>query len=111
MSRAGYDFDAAWQRVMQAAGAGSQTALAAALGVKQSSVWDVQRRARAIPANWLVVLVEQYGVSPLWIKTGREPRLLTRSLGDIPVAELMGELGRRYDIMLMRCAGIRPPAK
>lgn len=100
-----YDFAAAYKRILQVTGAASQTALAAALGVKQSSVWDAQRRAGSIPASWLVVLVEKYGVSPLWIKTGQGQQRLTRSLGEVPLEELMAELGRRQDVIYKRCAG------
>ena len=105
MSRAGYDFHAAYERVFQAAGARSQLALAAVLGVKQSSVWDVQSRAKAIPASWMVALVELYGVSPRWIKTGHGPQRLSRSLADVPLEELMAEIGRRQDVIYKRCAG------
>ena len=100
VSRGGYDFDAAWQRVLLAAGVGSQLGLAAVLGVAQSSVWDVRRRGRGIPASWLITLLEQFGVSPVWIKTGMEPRVLTRSLENVPMEELMAELGRRQDMIL-----------
>ncbi|MCL2789874.1 MAG: helix-turn-helix domain containing protein [Desulfobulbus sp.] len=99
MSRNEYDFEAAWQRVLLAAGARSQLGLAAVLGVAQSSVWDVRRRAMGIPASWLITLVECSGVSPVWIKTGTGPQFLTRPLADIPLAELMAELGRRHEMM------------
>ena len=105
MSRAGYDFSAAYQRLLQVTEAASQSALATALGVKQSSVWDAVRRAETIPANWLVVLVERYGISPRWIKTGQGPQRLSRSLGDISLEELMAELGLRQDVIYNRCAG------
>jgi hypothetical protein len=105
MSRAGYDFSAAYQRLLQVTGTRSQLALAAALGVRQSSVWEAQRRGRSIPANWLVALVEKYGVSPLWIKTGQGPQVLIRSLEKITQEELMAELGRRQDVIFRKCAG------
>jgi hypothetical protein len=65
-----YDFTAAYARILEVTGETSQSGLARALGVSQSSVWDVIRRGDGIPAGWLVTLVEQYGVNPLWIKTG-----------------------------------------
>ena len=104
MSWAKYDFEAAYQRVLEAAGVGSQLALANVLGVKQSSVWDAVRRKR-IPASWLVTLVELYGISPRWIKTGMGEQFLTRALADMRQEELMAELGRRQDDMYKRCAG------
>jgi plasmid maintenance system antidote protein VapI len=105
MSRAGYDFYPAYQRVLDVTGASSQSALAAALGISQAGVWDVIRRAEGIPASWLVTLVEKYGVSPLWIKFGQEPQRLSRSLGEVSLEELMAEAGRRQDVIYKRCAG------
>ena len=105
MSKAGYDFGAAYQRLLQVTGATSQNALASALGISQGSVWDVIRRAEGIPASWLVALVETSGVSPIWIKTGQGPQRISRSLADVSLEELMAELGRRQDIIFKRCAG------
>jgi hypothetical protein len=103
-----YDFYMAYQRVLEVTKATSQTALATILGVKQSSVWDVQRRAESIPASWLVTLIEQYGISPMWIKTGQGPQRLSCSLDEVPLEELMAELGRRQDIIYKRCVGLTP---
>ena len=105
MNCEGYDFEAAYQRVLQATGAGSQLALARALGIRQSSVWVALRRAKEIPSGWLVALVEKYSVSPAWIKTGQAPQRLSRSLEDVSLEELMAEAGRRQDIIFQRCAG------
>jgi hypothetical protein len=100
MSRAGYAFSLAYQRVLQATGAKSQTALAERLGITQSSVWDATRRAEGIPASWLVALVEKYGTSPTWIKYGEGPERLSRSLEEIPLEDLLSEAGRRLDATL-----------
>jgi len=91
-----YDFAAAYQRILDVTGAASQTALAKALGVKQSTVFDAKRREN-IPSGWLVTLVERYGVSPKWIKTGDGPQRITRSLKAVPTQVIFAELGRRWD--------------
>jgi len=102
MSRTGYDFTIAYHRVLQVTGAKSQTTLAVWLGLTQSSVWDAIRRADGIPASWLVALVEKYGVSPLWIKTGQGPQRLSRSLEEVPLEELLSEVGRRLDAIILQ---------
>ena len=107
-----YEFDAAYKRVLQVTGAASQTALATALGVSQSSVWDVVRRAEGIPAGWLVTLVEKYGVSTIWVKTGQGPQRLSRSLGEkISMEEQLAELGRILDVLYKCCAGPQPEGR
>ena len=93
MTRA-YDFKAALERVMEAAGARSQNGLAASLGLAQSSVWEAMRR-ESIPASWLVTLVERYGVNPAWVKTGQGPQRLSFPLEDIPLEEVIAEVVRR----------------
>lgn len=101
MSRAAYDFDAAYRRMLEATGTDSQTALAAALGIKQPTFWDARKRG-VIPASWLVVLVERYGLSPLWVKAGEGPMHLSRSLQDVPLEDLTGEIGRRISAAFSR---------
>jgi hypothetical protein len=104
VSNPAYDFSAAYERIQLVTGAATQVALAAVLGVKQPSIWDAQKR-ESIPASWLVVLVEKYGISPDWIKTGQGQKRLARPLGEIPLEELMAELGRRQDVIYRLCAG------
>jgi plasmid maintenance system antidote protein VapI len=106
-------FSAAYQRILQVTGAASQNALAAALGVKQSSVWDAVHRGKTIPSSWLVGMVERYGVSPLWIKFGQGSQRLSRSLEDISLEEIMAELGRRQDVIFKNCigSGVTPVAQ
>ena len=48
-----------------------------------------------MPPSWLLVLVERYNVSPLWIKTGEGPQRMTRALENYSLEELNAELGRR----------------
>ena len=75
----GYSFDEAYLRIMDATGATTQVALAEVFGVRQSSVSDAKARGEAIPASWLVALVEKYGVNPLWVKTGEGSKYLIPS--------------------------------
>jgi hypothetical protein len=95
MNRAGYDFCAAYDRVLRVTGAGSQLALSRALEVSQSSVWDAQRRADGIPAGWMVTLVEKFGVNPSWVKTGQGAQRLSLPLEDVPLEALIAEVVRR----------------
>lgn len=90
-----YDFADAYARILEVTGETSQSGLARALGVSQSSVWDVIRRAEGIPASWLVTLVERFGVNPVWIKTGEGPRDIFRPVSGFSLEELHTEIGRR----------------
>jgi hypothetical protein len=92
-----YDFSAALERVMQAAGVTTQTGLAVFLGVSQSSVWDAMKRGEGIPAGWLVTMTERYGISPCWIKTGEEPQFFETALQKMSAERLLSEVGRRFD--------------
>jgi hypothetical protein len=92
-----YDFAAAYARILEVTGEKSQSGLARAMGVSQSSVWDVIRRAEGIPAGWLVTLAERHGVNSLWIKTGEGPMYIFRPLSDYSLEELHAEIGRRLD--------------
>ena len=96
MSQASYDFLAAYQRVLEVIGTRSQLSLANALGVSQASVWEARQRAKTIPAGWLVVLVDKYGINPEWIRTGEGPQYL-RILENVPLEELCHEIMRRHD--------------
>jgi hypothetical protein len=90
-----YDFSEAYARIQRLTGESSQSGLARALGVSQSSVWDAQRRAEGIPATWLLALVERYGANPTWIKHGAGPEKLRQDVTDIPLEALFAEIGRR----------------
>lgn len=63
------DFESQYKRVFEAAGCKTQSALAAVLSIKQSSVSDAKRR-KAIPSDWLMTLFEKKRINPDWIRTG-----------------------------------------
>jgi hypothetical protein len=99
---ADYAFHAALERIMASGGVRTQTGLASFLGVSQSSVWDAKTRAEGIPAGWLVTLVERYGISPRWVKTGEGPQYLAVALEHVPTLELLAEVGRRMDGLMQK---------
>ena len=57
------DFEAQYNRVFEAAGCRTQSALAAILNIKQSSVSDAKRR-KTIPSDWLMTLFEKSESTP-----------------------------------------------
>jgi len=64
-----HDFDAALDRIRFATGCRTQVELAALFGLRQSSISDAKRRG-SLPDSWLVILLERYALSPVWIKSG-----------------------------------------
>ena len=62
--------NSAYIRIKESTGLRTQTEIANALGISQSSVSDALRRGET-PATWLVTLLEKYSLNPFWIKTGR----------------------------------------
>lgn len=62
-------FGAAMARILAVTGLKTQVELANLLGIRQSSISDAKRR-QSIPDGWLVKMVELFGCSPIWIKTG-----------------------------------------
>lgn len=69
-------WDAAWARICEALGVRTQVEVAAALGIRQSSVSDAKRRG-AIPADWQIKLLESHGLHPVWVRTGAGPKLVS----------------------------------
>lgn len=65
-------WDAAYRRIQEALGVSTQMELAAALGVRQSSISDAKRR-ESIPADWQLALFEDHGLMPAWVRTGEGP--------------------------------------
>lgn len=66
------------ERIVAVTGAKTQVQLAAALGVRQSSISDAKRRA-SIPAEWLLKLERKYGVIAVWCETGSGPQFIAGS--------------------------------
>lgn len=102
----------ALQRVYEAVGCRTQVELAQFLGIRQSSISDAKRR-KAIPADWLLKILREKGISPDWILTGEGPRTMQaagyataepswpayttgiRSLKECSTEELLTEIVRR----------------
>ena len=57
------------ERIKLVTGTQTQSELAKALGVRQSSVADAKRRS-SIPPGWLVTLMREHNANPDWILTG-----------------------------------------
>lgn len=107
-----YDVTEAYERILSATGARTQTELAELLEVKQSSISDAMSRGGGIPANWLVILTEKLAMNPRWVKTGEGPQYLqpadTRpliSLRDYSMEALLAELGRRFRLVMNTTTG------
>lgn len=64
------DFESQFRRVFEAAGCRTQVELADFLEIKQSSISDAKRR-KAIPAEWLIKILDKKDIPPDWIRTGK----------------------------------------
>lgn len=97
------DFEAAYARICESAGARTQEELARWIGVRQSSISDARRRG-AIPAQWLLTLVTQGGINPAWALTGEGAKYLVPSaMPPAPYALLLNRLtGRELERRLQR---------
>lgn len=56
-------------RVFEVTGCRTQLELAHLLGIRQSSVSDAKKR-NSVPAEWMIKLLLERGVNPVWIMTG-----------------------------------------
>ena len=66
-------FEERLQRIMQAAGAKTDTELAKALGIKPPSVAAARKRAQ-IPSGWVEQIAEQSSVDADWLLFGENPK-------------------------------------
>ena len=64
------DFDQAMQRIYDVTNTRTQQQVAAALGIRQSSIADAKKR-HSIPDTWLVKLLDKYKAHPDWIRYGK----------------------------------------
>lgn len=72
MEKADYDFDTAYQRLVEVCEAKTQSSLAMCVNTKQPVVNKIFKRRRHIPARWLLALLRSKGVNPDWILYGEE---------------------------------------
>lgn len=107
-------FSAQYERIRQVLGVRTQAEVAAHLGIRQSSISDAKRR-NVLPDAWKIKLLRRHGVNPLWVETGegassleftrQDPAAATaRLLANIPTADIVSELGRRFPAGARACA-------
>ena len=115
MRKSDDEFNKKVARIGMACGAKTQKQLADILGISQASVSEAYKR-RMLPSRWLLVLMEKYGVNPLWINSGKLPVML-EGLDDtakatgfengteglllqrVPLKLLLEEIARRFQKM------------
>lgn len=68
-------FTEIYGRLLDATQTRTQVELADFLEIRQSSISDSKRR-QSIPAEWHLKLLEKGRISPIWLKTGRGPRMM-----------------------------------
>lgn len=78
-----YQFEEMYQKILDMTHARTQIELARCLEVQQSSVSDAKRRC-SIPPEWLLKLLERYGINPVWLRTGCGPQYLDIHREDAP---------------------------
>lgn len=69
------DFAAQYRRLFEAVECSTQAELAAVLEIRQSFISDAKKR-KAVPAEWLITLLEKKNINPEWIRTGFGHKLL-----------------------------------
>ena len=72
-------FSEAYARMCEILGVRTQVELAETLGIRQSSISDAKRRD-AVPACWLLTLLERYQINPSWLLTGAGAKYLVPDL-------------------------------
>ena len=77
-------FESALQRIYSTTNTRTQVQLAEVLGIRQSSISDAKRRG-AIPPDWQITLLNQFGLNPAWVRTGEGPQYLAGEEGEAPV--------------------------
>lgn len=107
-----YDVTEAYERILSATGARTQTELAELLEVKQSSISDALSRRNGIPGNWLVTLTEKFALNPRWIKAGQGDQFLQPADGrplitlkDYSMEALLAELGKHFRLVMNATTG------
>lgn len=78
------EFQAAYERILEATGLRTQSEVAVLLGIQQSSISDAKRR-KSIPDQWLLTLFDKHSLNPGWLRTREGPRYLTGSDGQPPL--------------------------
>lgn len=116
------DFDSVMSRITAVLGVKTQIEVAGRFGVRQSTISDAKRR-NSVPDSWLLRLLRDHNLNPLWVLTGTgaqylvpddAPPTTAQVLHDVeaclktaPVAPLLRELAhrmRRPDIRVLEGA-------
>ena len=66
-------FSETYARILEATGCGGQADLSRWLGIPQSLISDSRRRGE-VRSEILLALLEQFNVSPQWVRTGEGER-------------------------------------
>lgn len=80
-------FSDAYARILKATGYAGQAELAQRIGVRQAVISDSRRRGE-VRSEILLALLEQFNVSPQWVRTGEGERHFVTSVDK--VASLYG---------------------
>ncbi|MDX9787197.1 MAG: S24 family peptidase [Desulfobacterales bacterium] len=94
-------FDQFLERLSQAAGIGSQTALADVLGVNRSAITQA-RKKDAIPSKWLLQIYRTYGLNPDWLEKGEGQTFIDSSHSPIGQTEAFRQIPK---VKARLCAG------
>ena len=68
-------FDAVLSRIMNALGVRTQVELGVRLGIRQPTISDARRRD-SVPDSWLVRLVADHSLNPVWVLRGSGAKYL-----------------------------------
>lgn len=71
----GNEFETTLSRIMQSVGVRTQAELGETFGIRQSSISDAKRRS-SIPDSWLIKLVTDHSLNPIWVLRGTGAKYL-----------------------------------
>lgn len=75
------NFNAVIERVFEATGIDSQTALARVLKINRSAVTQARKKGQ-VPDRWLLQLYRKFGLNPEWVESGAGRIFLGTTSGD-----------------------------
>lgn len=77
-------FNDSYVRLLSALGVVTQSALAKALGIRQSSVAEANKR-QVIPPGWLVTARMRFNLDPKYILTGEGKPFIDKQANELPL--------------------------
>ncbi len=99
-------FAAAMERIAASLGARTQVAMAGMMNIRQSSISDAKRRRR-IPDRWLLKLVIDHNLNPVWILYGTGSKHLAPQHPSPPPQDYEAILRNASVPLLLRILAIR----